>query len=99
MSVDRVDLEGPVFLVSSIPCHAHLPPFLQDSLSSEGTDLMETLRFSPSVPGLSLCPVFGCGSLYFSPSAAVGKLLMVAEHGLEVLICPKQPSACSLVAV
>ena len=84
MSMGRVDLEGLVFLVSSICSGLH--PFSASSsyvsLSSKGRDLMVTSHVGLSIPmSLDLSIMSSCGSPYLFLSVAGGSL---SEDGLSI---------------
>jgi hypothetical protein len=65
MCVNLVDLEGLVFLMSSVLSSSYILP--QSFLSPEGRDFMETPSLGMYIPkSLPLCTKSGCGSL-FSP--------------------------------
>ena len=71
MSLDHVDLEGLVLLVSSVPSGSYtIPrPLPRGSRSFEGRDWMKTSQLGQSE---SLSIMSGCGPLYSLPSAAGG---------------------------
>ena len=67
MSFDHADVEGFVFLVSSVPSdsHIHSASLHQGSLKSERRDLVEKSHLGLNVPeSLILCFVSDCESLY-----------------------------------
>lgn len=74
MCIDLVDLKGLIFLMSFISCSYILPCLPQHFLSPEWRDLMETYHLKLRVQwSLTLCTMYGCGSLYLFLSAAGGR--------------------------
>ena len=87
MYINPVDVEGLVFMVSSIPFGSYAlyaSSFLQSSLSSGWRDVMETSPVELTFPkSLILCIIYDCGSPICFHLLQEEVFLMVAEQGTD----------------